>query len=139
MRMGKATDEIASSCLCRGVRSLSRLITGLYDEALREAGITANQLTLLVAVERAGEIAPGELGERLAMEKSTVSRSVGRMIERGWLAAAPAEGRRRAIRTTAEGRKMIGRAHGSWRRVQQETRLALGDALSEALLAVTRK
>ena len=106
------TAEIAESCLCRRVRAVSRRVTNLYDEALRPTGLTANQLTVLVAVDRAGPIGPTALGELLGMEKSTVSRTAARMIERGWLADARAAGGRRALEATAAGREKVRQAHG---------------------------
>lgn len=131
--LSKATREIAAGCLCRATRELSRRITRDYDEALRGVGVTANQLTVLVAVERAGELAPGDLGERLGMEKSTVSRTVARMVERGWLNAGPAAGPRRWLRTTASGRRLITRAHAAWREAQRRAERTLGSTLAAAL------
>ncbi len=132
------TTEIAESCLCRRVRAVSRQITNLYDEALRPTGLTANQLTVLVAVERAGPIGPSALGERLGMEKSTVSRTATRMVARGWLTDAPAEGGRRALLVTTAGRRKIRAAHPLWRRAQRQARRALGDEISGSLLSLPR-
>ena len=132
----RVTGEIAASCLCRRVRAVSRRITNLYDEALRPTGLTANQLTVLVAVERAGPIGPTALGEKLGMEKSTVSRTAARMVERGWLADSPGGGPRRAFIATAAGRERIQAAHGPWRQAQRQARLAFGDELSKPLLSL---
>ena len=138
MTINRAAEEIASECLCRRVRALSRRITAYYDEALRDTGLTANQLTVLVAVERAGEIAAVDLGELLEMEKSTISRTVTRMIDRGWLAASAGTARRRTLTLTAAGRELTREALPRWRVVQKQTREALGPELSDTLLATIR-
>lgn len=130
------TREIASGCLCRRVRAVSRRVTNLYDEALRPIGLTANQLTVLVAVARSGPIGPTALGERLGMEKSTVSRTLARMAEHGWLTDAGIGGARRAFVETAEGRELIAAAHEPWRRAQGQARQALGEELSGPLLSL---
>jgi DNA-binding MarR family transcriptional regulator len=139
MSLTRATAKIASECLCRRARALSRQITAVYDEALRGTGLTANQLTVLVAVERTGEIAPVDLGRLLGMEKSTVSRTAARMIGRGWLTEHPASGRRRALTTTAAGRERIREAYPMWRQAQNRTRTALGGDFADALVSTTRQ
>ena len=85
MRLATISRDIASSCLCRRVQGLSRRITRLYDEALREVGLTANQLTTLVVIQRSGEVSSTELAQLLGAEKSTVSRTLSRMARNGWL------------------------------------------------------
>lgn len=136
MRLTRATHEIAESCLCRRVRAVSRRVTRLYDDALRATGLTANQLTVLVAVERLGPIGPSSLGDRLGMDKSTASRTVARMVEQGWLADDGSAGPRRALVTTVAGRERIRRAHAPWRQAQRQAAKLLGEELAAPLLSL---
>ena len=77
--------EIMGACLAGRTRLLNRAITGLYDEALREAGVTAAQLTTLSFIHERGPIAPGEIARQLVVEKSTLSRNLARMERKGWV------------------------------------------------------
>jgi hypothetical protein len=48
----EASKRIARECIAVRVRLLNRVITSLYDDALRPLGITVSQLNLLVAICR---------------------------------------------------------------------------------------
>jgi|GEM_PF-1598412 len=56
----QAAEIVAGQCLAGRARRLNRVITGLYDRALRPYGIKVNQIGLLVR----GEAGPGEVGAR---------------------------------------------------------------------------
>lgn len=135
MKLTKATRDIASSCLCRRVQALSRRVTNLYDDALRHAGVTGNQLTTLVAIERSTGLSPGELAELLGADKSTVSRTVARMARNGWLTTSKT-GRLRSVALTPEGRTRIEAAHSCWRRAQESAAASLGENLVGAILGL---
>ena len=46
------------------LRLLNRVITNLYDENLREAGITTAQMNILTVVAKYGTASPGQVGGR---------------------------------------------------------------------------
>jgi DNA-binding MarR family transcriptional regulator len=68
---------MAAECLCFRARRVSRLITRMYDEALRPLGIQATQLTLLNAIAMFGEngATMARLADVLAMDQTTLSRN----------------------------------------------------------------
>lgn len=113
---------------------MSRKVTGLYDDALREAGMTANQLTTLVAIERMGEVAPSVLAERLDTAKSTVSRTLKRLAQRGWVQITT-RGRQQSVSLTDQGQGQILAVHERWRQAQDTAEATLGEALVRALSA----
>ena len=105
-RRTKPTEEImANDCLARRVRLLSRIVTGIYEEAFRPLGLTVAQLNLLVLLARRGPIAPGAVAKLLRLDKSTLSRNVRLMEERGWLTQRPDQGRRKLLRILAESKR----------------------------------
>lgn len=72
-----------------------------------ELGLTPSQAGALVEFERAGELAAGELAAALRLDKSTASRVVAQLAERGYVAPAGGAGadrRRKPLRLTARGR-----------------------------------
>lgn len=100
---------------------LDRIISSIYDGHLRPLGLRISQLTILTAIAKAGEAGPGELSQWLMMEKSTVSRTIDRMLAHGWLSTHEAtDGRSYRVRMTRAGRDKLATAHEPWTRAQQE-------------------
>ena len=104
----KIARQMSQECVARRLRQVNRTITRLYDEALRPHGLTVNQLNILAVVISEKKIRPGQLGQALGMEKSTVSRTVDRMVRKDWLKVTPGEDSRTQLLTvTAKGRKLL--------------------------------
>ena len=100
--------QMSQECVARRLRQVNRTITRLYDEALRPHGLTVNQLNILAVVISEKQIRPGQLGQSLGMEKSTVSRTVDRMVKKDWLKVAQGEdSRTQLLSATAKGRKLL--------------------------------
>jgi len=100
--------QMSQQCVARRLRQVNRTITRLYDEALRPHGLTVNQLNILAVIISEKQIRPGQLGQALGMEKSTVSRTVDRMVRKDWLKVAPgADSRTQLLSVTVKGRKLL--------------------------------
>jgi DNA-binding MarR family transcriptional regulator len=114
-------------CLCANIRRVSRAITQRYDEALRAVGLTITQYTILQALSLAGEITQGRLGEILAMDSTTLTRTLGVMDRQGWVAKVHGTDRReRRLRLTRAGRSELRRAVPCWEKSQGALRSQLG-------------
>lgn len=114
-------NEVSARCLGHRTRMLDRIISGIYDRHLRPLGLRISQLTILTAIAKAGEAGPGELSQWLMMEKSTVSRTIDRMLANGWLSThEAADGRSYRVRITRTGRDKLTAAHEPWTLAQQE-------------------
>ena len=101
-------QQMSQECVARRLRQVNRTITRLYDEALRPHGLTVNQLNILAVVISEKQIRPGQLGQTLGMEKSTVSRTVDRMVRKDWLKVSPGEdSRTQLLSVTSKGRKLL--------------------------------
>ncbi len=135
----RASEEIAAECLASRARFLDRRLASIYERALRPLGLRRTQLTLLVAIARAGERAsPGVVGQALLLEKSSVSRELGRLQALGWIRieAAP-DTRAQRLSLTPAGTGLVETALPLWRMAQREARALLGERGAEALAAVT--
>jgi len=115
-------QRLAGECIAFRVRLLNRVITNLYDAALKPFGITVNQTTILAMLTLAEAATPGEIGRELAMEKSTVSRNLERMRNNGWIEAAGA-----GIRVTVAGRELFAALHPAWEQAQVAAEQLLGE------------
>lgn len=132
-----AADEIASRCLGLRIRLLDRTLSTIFDRHLRPFGIRITQLTLLTAISKMGETGPSELVQSLRLEKSTVSRTIDRLIDHGWIATtAASDGRSYRIRLTRKGRTKLLEAHPAWQLAQEEAEQMLGAANVTAIRRV---
>jgi DNA-binding MarR family transcriptional regulator len=125
-------------CLCANFRRTSRALTQVYEEALRPHGIRATQFTILQALSFAGETSQGRLGEMLAMDSTSLTRTLAIMRRAGWVSEQRGEDRReRRIRLSAAGELNLKRALPVWEKVQLRLRGKLGKQEWEAVLQLT--
>jgi hypothetical protein len=71
-------ENTSATCLSTRIRQLNRIITRVYDDAMRPLGITASQFTLLTQLAQQDGITAVEIGHTLDIEKSTLSPPEGR-------------------------------------------------------------
>src|SRR5947209_5425561 len=130
-RTSKQVDRIAASCIAVRLRLLNRVVTNLYDEALRPLGLKVSQMNVLVVAAKLGVARPAEVCEILQLDASTLSRNVKRMMAKGkhWLEVVPGEGdaRTQPFRLTAQGRRLIEMAVPAWEEAQRQATELLGD------------
>jgi DNA-binding MarR family transcriptional regulator len=127
--LSAAIDQIAGECVAVRLRMLNRVVTNVYDDALRPLDLKVSQMNVLVATAKMGVVRPAELCEYLHLDVSTLSRNVERMKARGWLEVVPdeADGRAQPFRLTAQGRGLLEQAVPAWRDAQQRVRALLGE------------
>jgi DNA-binding MarR family transcriptional regulator len=117
----------AGACLATRVRQLSRIITRVYDDAMRPLGITASQYTLLAQLAARDSITAVEIGHDLDIEKSTLSRNLKRLLALGHINMDPPAGRRgRGLHLTAKGQAVLKDAFPIWQDAQKRTIGAIG-------------
>ena len=79
------TEWIALPCVCANVRRLARLTTRFYDDALRDCGMEIGQFGLTATIARLGEATQGQLARGLAMDTTSLTRTLAVMLQRGWI------------------------------------------------------
>ena len=127
-------------CMCGSFRRTSRALTQLYESALRPLGLRASQFTILQALTLAGEVTQSQLGEMLAMDSTTLTRTLQIMVREGWIAERRGEDRReRWLRLAKAGETQFKRALPSWEKVQSRLRRQLGEQAWKNLLDITRQ
>ena len=136
-------DTIASECVAVRLRMLNRVITNIYDDALRSLDLKVSQMNILVAAAKMGTARPIEVCDYLHLDVSTLSRNVERMKARGWLEVFPGEdGRSQPFRLTSQGRKLLEKAFPVWSEAQQQVKKLLGGAfvgqLNQAIKRVSK-
>ena len=102
------------------IRQLARLVTRIYDDALRPFGISAAQYVLLRDLQLAGAKAY-ELGTRYDIEKSTISRNLSRLIALEYVTVGANQGRSgKTLTLTRSGEDTLRRARTAWVAVEQK-------------------
>jgi DNA-binding MarR family transcriptional regulator len=128
------------SCMCASFRRASRVLTQHYEAALRPLGLRATQFTLMQALSYAGEISQGTLGEILAIDSTTLTRTLAIMERQGWIGSRPGEDRReRLLSLSKPGKAEYNRALPYWEKVQQELRAQFGNKRWNELLNLTNQ
>ncbi len=121
-------DTIARTCIAVRLRLLNRVVTNLYDDALRPLGLKVSQLNILIVTARLGLARPAQVCDILQLDTSTLSRNVERMKAHGWLEVVPDEdARAQPFRLTDQGRRLIEKAVPAWEEAQRQATDLLGD------------
>jgi DNA-binding MarR family transcriptional regulator len=132
--------EVARACACANLRKAARAVTQVFDVALAPSGLRATQFTLLVTNRLAGESTINDLADKMAMDRTTLSRNLKPLMRSGLLEVRPGEdGRTRLVRITPVGELMLEEAYPLWQQAQQETLSVLGEERYEALLGDVAK
>jgi len=128
-------DSLLGDCYLHRIRMLSRTITRVYDDALKPMDLKVTQMNMLGVVTKLGPISPGELCQKLQMDKSTLSRNVERLITYGWIKHAPGDNdRSHQLRITEKGKEIIKKASKLWKQAQAKTQKLLGKDASKAIM-----
>jgi DNA-binding MarR family transcriptional regulator len=131
--------RIAGECLAGRVRVLNRVVTGIYDAELRPHEVRCSQLNVLVAVAAMGPVRAADVCRRLRLDKSTLSRDLDRLLERGWVRATPGAGRGQDLEVTAAGRALIRKVAPAWEAAQAQVHDLLGAALAKGICDVAER
>ena len=125
--IAEIAENTSSTCISTRIRQLSRIITRVYDDALRPLGITASQFTLLTQLAQQDGITAVEIGHTLDIEKSTLSRNLKRLLALGHITMDPPAGRRgRGLHLTPKGEMTIQQGYPVWRDAQMRTIRVMG-------------
>jgi len=116
-------------CACQNLRRATRVVTRIYDEELRNAGLEITQFGLLTALSRVGEANQKRLSAGFAMDSTTLTRTLGLLRKHGWVRMLPGKDRReRLFSLTKAGRRQMAAAQPHWERAERRLRLELGEA-----------
>ena len=116
-------NALISECACLKVRTASRAVTRFYDDAFRPVGLRATQLSALVAVASSDAVSIASLSRLLGMDRSTLTRNLRPLEEKGLVMLGP-EGhhRSRTLSTTPKGEQLLRRAVPLWEKTQEKIR-----------------
>ena len=139
-RVKSEAAEVLRDCVATRLRMANRVITKVYDDALRPLGLKVTQMSMLVVAEDRGLIRQSEVRAELQLDDSTLSRNLELMRANGWLEEVSGDDARvHSFRLTEAGRALLEKAIPAWRSAQQQARRLLGDSGVQALRRFARK
>ena len=123
-------------CYCATMRQATRVISQRYEAALRGTQLTSTQYTLLTVLTEMPRPRVSDLAEVLAMDQTTLSRTLKVMERDGVISSVPGEDQRESRWIiTARGRARMRRATPRWQEAQRAVEKALGSAETEGLVS----
>lgn len=131
-------QEVEDTCMIARARLISRIATGIYDEAFRPFGLVSSQHTLLGAIRRLGMATRAEIGRANHIDRSTLTRNLKVMIDAGWIEEVPreAQGRQRPLRLSKAGEELLFASMPAWRAAQARAAEVFGSAGLNAIKSV---
>ena len=133
-------DTIAKSCIAVRLRLLNRVVTNLYDDALRKLGLKVSPLNILIVTAKLGLARPSQVCKILQLDTSTLSRNIKPLQTHGWLEVVPEEdARAQPFRLTPKGERLIEKAIPAWEEAQHRAAELLGEQAVALLDRATKK
>ena len=129
-------------CACQNLRRLTRVVTRIYDQALRKAGLEITQFGLLTALAATGEANQKRLSAGFVMDSTTLTRTLGLLRKQGWVQVEPGKDRReRLFRLTRAGKRQMVAAQPYWQLAEDRLQQELGDkgwkSMKESVARIT--
>jgi DNA-binding MarR family transcriptional regulator len=114
----------------------TRVVARHYDRALAPAGLTTSAYAILARLVREGAQPLGSLAGGLAMDRTTLSREVAPLVERGLVdvCAGERDRRQKVLSVTREGRALVKRARPLWAKAQAELADTFGLERTDSLI-----
>jgi DNA-binding MarR family transcriptional regulator len=130
-------SPLLGPCACSQVRRLARKLSAHYDSILSPEGLTITQYSLIVNIERAGQLSHSFLAEKVGMERTTLTRNLSPLIRAGWVAVAAGKDRRQhLLQLTATGKRKLMRSLPLWEQAQSEFLSRIGSQSLQQLRAL---
>ena len=121
-------------CSCFAARRAARTITQHYERHLRPTGLRATQFTVLVVLALSGPLALTRLADELGVERTTLTRNLRLLLDRGWVReTSTGDQRVRQLEVTKRGTAAARSALPLWREAQRSITRRLGPGAIRAL------
>ena len=106
-------------CAHANLRKTMRVVSQVYDAALKPSGLRATQFTLLAVLSRRGDLPLTQLADILVMDRTTLTRNLKPLMAKGWIEVGREKDERvRLISITEAGCRLVAEATPLWRDAQ---------------------
>jgi DNA-binding MarR family transcriptional regulator len=113
----ETTLQIRDACLCLHAQRAARALARHFDGVLRPVGLTNQQFSLLMALNRPAPPPMGPVARLLAMDRTTLTAALKPLERRGLvrIEPSPTDGRTRLLVLTDAGSETLAAAVPIWR------------------------
>ena len=113
----------------------ARVLARFFDEALRDIGLTNGQFSLLMSLNRPEMPSIGSVASLLATDRTTLTAALKPLERRGLIKIVVQvdDKRRRLLKLTPDGRKVLARAFPLWREAHAKAEAVLGESKADLL------
>lgn len=125
----ETTLHVRENCLCLHAQRAARALARRFDIALKPAGITGGQFSLLMSLNRPEPPNLGSVAALLAMDRTTLTANLKPLERRRLIKteADPTDRRARLLRLTPAGRAVLAKAVPIWRHLHAAIEKPLSD------------
>lgn len=128
--------QIGQTCPGFNLRKTARVVTQLYDEALRPTGLRGTQFMLLAAIRGQEPVTVQRLATTVMMDRTTITRDLKPLEKQGLIRVATGEDRReRRASLTEHGHTALAHALPYWEAVQARITKTVGKERLARLLS----
>jgi DNA-binding MarR family transcriptional regulator len=112
------SEEVRETCLCLHAQRAARALARRFDEALRPAGLTNEQFSLLMSLNRPDPASVQDVASLLGADRTTLTAALKLLVRRGLaeVGVDRADARVRRVALTAAGHARLISALSLWRR-----------------------
>ena len=138
-----ATLHVKDTCLCLHAQRAARILARRFDAALKPHGLTNQQFSLMMALNRPKPPSMGPVASLLAMDRTSLTAALKPLSARGWvrIEADPADRRGKLLSLTDEGMERLVLALPAWRSLHAKIEAELApmdaDALRQGLISLS--
>ena len=125
---------IRDTCLCLHAQRAARALARYFDDVLKPVGLTNQQFSLLMALNRPEPPSMGPVAKLLAMDRTTLTAALKPLERRGLVQIEPSsdDRRTRLLGLTKAGEEVLAAAIPLWRETHAaiESQLKGSDAVT---------
>jgi DNA-binding MarR family transcriptional regulator len=123
------TIQVRDTCLCLHAQRAARALARRFDAALKPAGLTNGQFSLLMSLNRPVPPPMAPVAQLLAMDRTTLTAAMKPLERRGLVEVQvdKADRRSRLLVLTNAGREALASALPIWRATHQDVEAVLQD------------
>lgn len=127
--------RMRAMCACNQLRRSARAVTQVYDAGMGPEGLKVTQMPILVALGAAGDQPLSALAEILGLDRTTLTRNLRVLEDRGLATTRPREddARVRMVSMTPAGARELSSALARWEQVQSRVEERFGAERLRAL------
>ena len=132
--------KIGQTCACHHLRRTARGVTRIYEQELRDTGLSANQFSMMIAVRIMEPVPLNQLAESMLMDRTTISRNIKPLKSKGLIQIDPGNDKReRQVSLTEKGHTVLAKAYPLWQNVQKKIGNAIGELQMGSLLSLLQQ